>query len=59
MTNPNKAFKTLKNPEDVEIEICCLECGEIRMVSKSIWWDDVIEIECGECGNLFDWELTQ
>ena len=59
MTNPNKAFKELKNPADKEVEICCLECGEIRTVKNSVWWDDSIEIECFDCGNLFEWELTQ
>jgi len=59
MSNPNKAFKDSKNPPDRLIDIVCMECGYERTVVSRVWWDDSIEIECFECGNLYEWELLQ
>lgn len=59
MTDPNKAFRDSKNPPEKLVDIVCLECGYETVVKNSVWWDESIEIECFECGNLFEWELAQ
>ena len=59
MADPNKAFKDLKDPPDKLVDIVCLECGCGRVVPNRVWGDDSIEIECDDCGSLFEWELAQ